>query len=161
MKKIILPLVTCLLCICSQQSHAQGRDHALGVRLGPYLGVTYQNYMSDEAVLELIFASRWKGVSFTGLYEIHKDSFDIEGLQWYYGGGGHIGFYSYHNNGRYWNDGDSGSMTVIGVDGILGIEYFIGGAPIQLSLDWKPAFSLVGYTGFEGDNGALSVRFTF
>jgi len=160
MKKLTLLCILLSSIYFTNEATAQS-NQAIGLRLGPYLGVTYQAPLSNEAVLELIFATRYRGIAFTALYEVHKDSFDVEGLQWYYGGGGHIGFYQYYAGHPYWHDENPGSTAIIGVDGILGIEYFIPNAPVQLSLDWKPNFNFVGYSGFEGDNGALSVRFTF
>jgi hypothetical protein len=53
------------------------------------------------------------------------------------------------------------SYTVIGVDGILGLEYNFSEVPINISIDWKPAFNLVGYSRFFGDGGALSLRYIF
>jgi hypothetical protein len=97
-------------------------------------------------------------VNITGLYEVHNRAFDEPGLRWYYGGGGHIGFWDGVKN-PWFNDGDRHS--VIGVDMILGIEYTIPGSPVNLSLDYKPGFNLVGYTGFWGDEFALSLRFAF
>ena len=52
-------------------------------------------------------------------------------------------------------------LSVIGIDGILGMEYNIQEIPFNISLDWKPAFNLIGYTGFWGDEIALSIRFIF
>jgi hypothetical protein len=80
-------------------------------------------------------------------------------LRWYFGFGGHVGFW----NGDYtrgWGDPGVG-YTVIGIDGILGLEYSFSEVPINIGIDWKPAYNLSGYTGFWGDGGALSVRYIF
>jgi hypothetical protein len=53
------------------------------------------------------------------------------------------------------------NYTVIGIDGILGIEYNFEEVPINIGVDWKPAFNLTGYSGFWGDGGALSIRYIF
>ena len=84
-------------------------------------------------------------------------AFGVDHLNWYYGGGAHIGFW---NGNSSWGERDR-AYTIIGIDGIIGIEYNFTEAPINIGLDWKPAINLTGYTGFWGDGGALSVRYIF
>src|SRR5450759_676759 len=65
---------------------------------------------------------------------------DVAHLNWYYGGGAHIGFY----NGNYVYWGNNGTTyTIIGIDGILGIEYTFSEIPINIGIDWKPALNLL------------------
>ncbi|NMD02520.1 MAG: hypothetical protein GYA71_04535, partial [Bacteroidales bacterium] len=72
--------------------------------------------------------------------------------------GGHLGFY----NGDNTTWGDVGNTyTVVGVDGIIGLEYSFDEIPINLSLDWKPSFSFVGYSHFFPDGAAFSIRYIF
>jgi hypothetical protein len=79
-------------------------------------------------------------------------------LNFYYGIGGHIGFW----DGRYyWNYNNDRNYTVIGIDGILGLEYNFKEIPFNLSIDWKPAFNLNDSSGFWGDGGAISIRYIF
>ena len=69
----------------------------------------------------------------------------------------HIGFYD--GNNAYW--GEPGiTYTVVGIDGILGLEYTFSEVPICLGLDWKPELNLIGYTGVWSE-GALSIRYVF
>jgi hypothetical protein len=141
---------------------AQAPVNAIGLRGGWGTGVTFQHHLSDDRVVEILLNSRWRGYSLTGLYEVHKPLSDIEGVRWYYGVGAHIGFWSYYEDGPKWhNDEWQGKRSIIGADGILGIEYFFDEIPFQVSLDWKPAINLIGYSGFWGDEGALSIRYTF
>ncbi|MDP8200544.1 MAG: hypothetical protein P9M11_00210, partial [Candidatus Tenebribacter burtonii] len=70
----------------------------------------------------------------------------------------HIGFWSGKDVG--WADDDK-DYTVVGIDGIIGIEYNFEELPFNIGLDWKPAFNLSGNTEFWGDGGALSLRFVF
>jgi hypothetical protein len=81
----------------------------------------------------------------TALYQIVKS---IEGgLNWYYGIGGNI----HLNNNN----------STIGVAGNIGIEYNFS-APFQLSLDWRPRFTLIPYTDFDyGQNFGLGIRYRF
>lgn len=164
MKKI---LVIAFLMV-SSYGFSQSYSNAIGIRGTYYGGVTFKHMLGDSKGLEFIAASRYHGFNVTGLYEIHANAFDVEGLNWYYGAGAHIG----HWNGKYWNNGNykidpvTGQIiyndyTVIGIDGIVGIEYNISEIPINVSVDYKPAFNLVGYTGFWWDSGAISVRYYF
>mgnify|MGYP001615571992 CR=1 FL=1 len=49
---------------------------------------------------------------------------------------------------------------ILGVDGIIGLEYVFDGVPINLSLDYKPSFNITpGF--FDPSGGALSIRYYF
>lgn len=133
---------------------------ALGIRIGPTAGISFKQFVSPSGAFEGILSTRWHGFMFTGLYEVHHKAFDHPGFNFYYGVGGHVGYW---NVGRYrhpWWD-SSGEYTVLGVDGILGLEYSFSGIPLNLSVDWKPMLNLVNYTGLWLDDVGLSVRITF
>jgi len=136
---------------------AQEYQQAIGLRGGLFSGITYKNFIANQTAIEGILHTRWQGWELVGLLEHHRDISDVNGLYWFYGYGAHIGFYD--TKYTHWNT--DGTATVIGVDGILGIEYDIPRTPIALGLDWKPYINLLGYSGFFGDGGALSLRFTF
>lgn len=156
MKKIILTLT--LVIFISTFGSAQDYNTGVGLRLGFSNGLTVKHFLSQRSAVEGLLATRWRGFEITGLLEVHNQAFDVDRLKWYFGGGAHIGFWNGDNT--HW--GDTGTnYTIIGVDGILGIEYSFSEVPINLSLDWKPAFNLTGYTGFWGDGGALSIRYIF
>jgi len=156
MKRLLITL-TLLVCVIAY-SNAQDYKTGIGFRGGLYNGVTIKHFISEKAALEGLLSTRWSGFEITGLYEIHNRAFDVDRLNWYYGFGGHVGFY----DGDRTSWGDAGkNYTVIGIDGILGLEYNFSEIPINLSLDWKPAFNLIGYSHFWGDGGALSIRYIF
>lgn len=156
MKRITLTLLS--IFIFTFFLEAQDYKTGIGLRGGLYSGLTLKHFISGNSAVEGLLASRWRGFSITGLYEIHHQAFDVERLNWYYGFGAHIGFW----NGDYVKWGEPGvSYTALGIDGILGIEYNIKEIPINISLDWKPEFNIIGYTGFWGDGGALSIRYIF
>lgn len=121
----------------------------LGVRLSnssPTLNnsITGKYFVTDRSAVEGIisFGSRF---GLGALLEIHKPT-NIEGLKWFYGAGGYVGFES----------GD----TYLGPTGILGIDYKFTNVPINLSLDWKPELDIIPDINFVPDAFALSVRFT-
>lgn len=139
-------------------SNAQDYNTGIGLRGGLSNGLTVKHFLGEKAAIEGIITSRWQGFNITGLYEIHDQAFGTERLNWYYGIGGHIGFWN--GNNVKWVD-DNKDYTVVGIDGILGLEYNFNEIPINLSVDWKPAFNIIGYSGFWGDGGAISIRYIF
>ncbi len=160
MKKYLL-LFTLIFSL-SATGFGQDYETAGGVRGGFYNGLTIKKFISEKSAFEGILTSRWVGFNVTGLYELHSmDAFDVDRLNWYYGIGGHLGYYN-GSSYSYWNSSTvTGYAMVLGIDGILGLEYNFEEIPINVSVDWKPAFNLLGYTGFLGDGGALSIRYIF
>ncbi len=156
MKKILLTLTITFGLFFT--AIAQDYNTAIGLRGGPFIGFTVKHFLSEKSAIEGIVSTRWKGIEITGLYELHNRAFQVDRLNWYFGVGGHIGFY----DGKYtkWDTVEK-TYTNVGVDGILGLEYNFKEIPLNLSIDWKPAFNIIGYTGFWSDNGALSIRYTF
>lgn len=136
---------------------AQEYKTGIGLRAGFSSGLSIKHFESNKAAFEGLLTTRWQGFDITGLYEIHGQAFDVEHLNWYYGGGAHLGFY----NGNYVSWGTNGNAyTVVGIDGILGIEYTFSELPINIGIDWKPALNLIGYAGLWSE-GAISVRYVF
>jgi hypothetical protein len=152
-------LITCSLAFClTLIGVAQDYNTGIGLRAGFNQGLTVKHFIGTRSALEGILATRWRGFEITGLYEIHNQAFNAERLKWYFGFGGHIGFW----NGDHAKWGEPGvSYTVIGIDGILGLEYSFSEVPINIGIDWKPSYNLSGYSGFWGDGGALSIRYIF
>jgi hypothetical protein len=141
-------------------SIAQDYNTGIGLRAGPFTGLTVKHFISEKAALEGLFASRWRGFEVTGLYEIHNRAFDLDRLKWYYGFGAHAGFYDGNYTHNRW--GERGRQyNVFGLDGILGLEYSFTEIPFNVSIDWKPTFNFYGYSGFWGDGGAFSIRYIF
>lgn len=151
MKKLISILSLAILLVAA--ADAQDYKTALGFRLGLYNGITVKHFISRNSALEGLLSTRWSGFEITGLYEIHHEAFNVDKLKWFYGAGAHVGFYGSSYPG--------GSVTVLGVDGILGLEYSFDEIPINVGLDWKPSINLLGYSHFFGDGAALSIRYTF
>lgn len=158
MKKIaVIGLILfCLISISNAQDYKTG----IGLRGGFDYGLTVKHFVSDKSALEFLLASRWRGFEVTGLYEVHNQIGNVDRLKWFFGFGAHVGFWNGDYTHDYW--GYPGThYTVVGLDGILGLEYSFKEVPINLSLDWKPALNFIGYTGFWADGGALSIRYIF
>lgn len=148
-----------LFLLISFYGYSQDYSNAIGLRGGSSNGITFKHFVSDNAALEVILTTRFGGYGIFGLYELHKSIKSVDGLNFYYGAGAHVGSYNGAKDNRWFKGSEN--HTVIGVDGILGIEYNFSEVPINLSIDFKPAFNLIGHTGLWADEGALSLRYTF
>jgi hypothetical protein len=158
MKKLVITtiMIFCFLWAGNAQNYKTG----IGLRGGFESGLTIKHFTSQRSAYEFLLSSRWRGFNITGLYEMHYQAFSTERLKWFIGFGGHIGFWNGDYTHDYW--GTQGrSYTVVGLDGILGLEYSFTEVPFSLSLDWKPAFNFIGYSGIWADGGALSIRYIF
>ena len=170
MRSLIVTIIACLLTgsIYAQNKSGGGSDYntGIGARFGYDGGVSLKHFLKEDAALEGILSIPWgyRGFKLTGLYEIHKPLPNAEGFKWFFGGGGHIGFY----NGYYWGNGYYKNhyyyydrlYPVIGVDGIIGLEYKFNEIPFTLGLDVKPYVNFLGWGGHFWDGG-LSARYVF
>lgn len=158
MKRTILFILPLLLAAgASAQSMGSDYKTALGVKLYPG-AVSVKHFTGNGKALEGLGYFSSDGFRLTGLYELHFPLGTVEGLQWYVGGGAHLGIWSDSWKNKY--PSRDGSIA-LGVDGVLGLDYKIKGAPLNLSFDWQPSFNFVGYNYFEGGWGGLAVRYTF
>lgn len=117
---------------------------AIGVRGGGTSGLTFKRLTGRNAI-EGIIGMWGYGLSLTGLYERYTPA-GVDGLNWYYGGGGHVAFSTgrtFYRNFRDYDNYYAGEGGVgIGLDGILGIEYKIPPIPFAISFDIKPFFEV-------------------
>jgi hypothetical protein len=154
MKKItfilLITLISCSFSSLKAQNISSNYRTAVGVKMYPG-SISFKQGLDDSRYLEALGAFWNKGFRTTLLYEIHNPLFNAAGLRWYYGAGAHVGFY----NSKYYK-----GSSLIGIDGVLGIDYKVQGAPLNLSIDWQPSFEFGDGSGFEGWGG-IGVRFTF
>jgi hypothetical protein len=156
-------VIITLFIVNSFTINAQDYNTSIGFRLGWESGITIKHFIASDAAIEgIVGTSYWGGIYLCGLYELHTNPIDVEGLSLYYGGGAHLR--SWSNGG--WGLGNprwkgySGNYLGIGVDGIIGLEYKIPDAPLNISLDIKPALDVIESFWVHG-GGALSIRYTF
>ncbi|MEP6616719.1 MAG: hypothetical protein ABJA57_09085 [Ginsengibacter sp.] len=125
---------------------------ALGLKFYP-TGITLKHFLDGNHALEGLGYFYNYGTRITGLYEIYGDINNAVGLRWYIGPGAHFGFY----NTKY------GGGSSAGVDGVLGLDYKVTNAPLNLSLDWQPSFEFGDNfnNGFSGGWGGFGIRYTF
>jgi hypothetical protein len=158
MKKFIIGAML-LLSVALLQ--AQDYQSSIGVRLGLSNGIIYKHFISKENSIEGILATRYGGFLVTGLYEFNNELKEESGINWYYGIGGHIGYFNGNRTSYpgWWESNRDNPYTILGADAIIGIEYTFYDTPVSISLDWKPGFNLLGHSGVWGDNAALSIRY--
>jgi hypothetical protein len=146
------------------ESGSSSYKAGLGVRLGYHYGITFKYMMSDAAAIEGILQFRYHGTAITGLYEKHAVAFDNDQFRWFYGIGGHVGYYGRNYGlakkyyGRYYYEYEE--RPSIGIDGIIGLEYRIKEIPFTLGVDFKPYVDIY-YPGWGYFDSALSVRYVF
>ncbi|WP_291784056.1 hypothetical protein [Cecembia sp.] len=162
MKKRIFLLVFSFGLLYTVPSFAQ-YNTGIGLRAGVTNGLTVKHFISQDAAIEGLLHARWGGFLVTGLYEVHRDIREVKGLQWFFGGGVHLGTWNTRNisnkNRPPWAEPNT-SYSVFGLNGIIGLDYKFQDAPIGLGLDWKPAINL-GYYNYGWDEVALSIRYVF
>jgi hypothetical protein len=142
-------------------SQAQDYKSAIGLRLGTPWSFSYKSFINERNALEGVVGFKsspyYSWFNIGGYYEHYTPIESTEGLSWYYGGGLNISFWTYDD--ALPNSSDYGS-TVVGISGILGLDYKIKDTPLNLSIDWTPTVFISGYTdGFGGGYGALGVRY--
>lgn len=167
-RRIVATAVLSLLCFTATAQLATNTSQyktAIGLRGGGTSGITIKHFVSSQAALDGIVSLWGNGIGLTLLYERHQTAFNVDGLQWYYGAGGHVAL-NFDRNYRYKNDNffyhnREGNIGV-GVDGIVGIEYKINPLPIAISLDFKPFLELNsnGSVFIAADSG-LGIKLTF
>ncbi len=160
MKKLfILITLVAIITSANAQKMAMGSTYktAIGVKFYPG-SISVKSFTKPNLALEGL-AYFWNyGTRFTGLYEIHGNITGVEGLKYYVGPGAHIGYFNDHWKNSF--PARAGGL-MFGVDGVLGLDYKLKGAPIDVSLDWQPSFNFVGYNYFEGGWGGLGIRYAF
>ena len=145
---------------------------AIGLRAAPSYGITLKHFLSSQSAIEGIISPRPHGFLITGLYEYHATAFSVDALNWYFGFGGHVGFWgadhfhvhSKNHNHWYYHDDhfDHDHDNVFGgVDMILGLEATFTKLPLNLSLDWKPGMNFINAHGFFFNDVGISIRFAF
>lgn len=144
---------------------AQNYKTGIGIRGGYVYGLTIKHFVNNNSALEGIISPRWGGVLITGLYEKHTTAFQVRQLQFYGGGGAHVGVWDFHDHHRHhpWfdddhHDHDHDHHTVVGADLVLGLEYSFKEIPFAVGIDWKPGLNLIGHQGVWLGDVAFNLR---
>ncbi|MCI2082411.1 MAG: porin family protein [Bacteroidales bacterium] len=156
MKKILLTLA--LLCAVMAAGNAQPR--AIGVRLGYGADFSYQQSASRNNMWDITVGGEGKVWDDTKGYWLSASFmydwvWNIQGgFNWYAGPGFGIGL----GMGSY---SDDEGTYAINVGGQIGIEYEFASLPLNLSLDYRPMYNVLGTNGDNLYYAALGIRYRF
>ena len=164
MKKLLSSsLILAAFLLLSVRSQAQDYKTAVGLKFGGYEnGFSGKYFTTPDVAIEGLLGFRSHGVVITGLYEFHQVAFGVKELKFYYGAGVHIGAEGKGIYRRFNGDDQvySDSHILLGIDGVLGLEYIIPQSPIAVSLDLNPRAELATGPFFDIAPG-LGLKYTF
>ena len=166
MKKLTLALALCgaALALSAQSSF----QNAVGLRLGYPVSASYKHFLDDANAIEAYAGFRgntfYNFFNIAGAYQRHY-SFgiadpDLAPLNWYWGAGASVYFFTYDFGGSSFVDNDFASTT-FGLNGYIGLQYAFEGVPLELTLDWVPSI-FVGntfFSAFGAGYGGLGARY--
>ena len=137
--------------------YTTGYQKAIGVKMYPS-AISYKSFLTDTKAIEALGYFTLDGFRATVLIEKYSPFANTDQLSWYIGYGGHLGLWS-----EEWkkNNPTHDAGIALGVDGVLGLDYKIKNAPLNLSLDWQQSFNIVGSSYFESGWAGLGIRYTF
>jgi len=171
MKKVLL---LTLMTISSLSSKAQGKNWAVGGKIGDPSGLNIRHYLNnDKNAVEVnvgIYGAIWglrgnykngafngSGLSFSGLYLWHNEI--TSNLKNYYGFGAQFTSRSY-----YISDGNGTKeipATGLGGLGQVGLEYFLHSSPLSIFLEAGAYIELVPAILYFHPQGGGGVRLNF
>jgi len=172
-KKLITAGIISLVLMINEKAAAQenneptrystGYTNGIGFRFGTDLGLTFKHFYRSDVAWEGIVSSGYKAFDFTFLWEKHMNAFKTPGMNFFFGGGAHAGFFERRINVHYdpyYYYYTYYSYPSFGVAGIAGLEYKIPPIPFTVGLDLKPVIDFY-YPGYSFLEGALTVRYVF
>ena len=139
MKKVSLLLIA-IICVGTASVQAQSYETAIGAKFyttyGSVGGINIRHMSNANTALEgsLLFYSG--GLGLEGLYEYQGPISNADGLNYFVGGGGLLGFGTGHNSGANF------ALRLTG-----GVDYKFPETPISVSLGLDPFFQLSPSTG--------------
>src|SRR5688500_17288556 len=107
MKKIISISLFITAIAFTTTASAQAYKTGVGVRLSSAQAmvnnsISLKHFLNERSAIEALF-SFGDPLAIGALYEVHKP-FSSEGLQWFYGGGGYLGFVKTWNPNKNKNE---------------------------------------------------------
>ena len=160
MKKIVFAFLLVAGIGLLNSASAQGYKTGLGIRLSSAQAmvnnsVSIKHFVNEKVAIEGLL-SFGDPLAIGALVEIHKP-LASQGLSWFYGGGGYLGFVKTLNTTTQKTVTD----TNIGAQGVIGLDYKFTNIPLNIALDWKPELNIVTDINFEPAAIGFTARFTF
>lgn len=158
MKKFLLTF--CLLASIVVAANAQPR--AIGARVGWNLEFSYQHAIASRNMIDLTagVTNFFNNAAYVDANCVFDWVFNINGgWNWYVGPGLGVGY----GFGSHWRENDYIPFR-LNIGGQIGVEYQFG-IPLNLSLDWRPMWNVMGagHGFFYGEfcSFGLGVRYRF
>jgi hypothetical protein len=141
---VALVLVTTAQMVSAQKTDGPGNPKyktAIGMKYAPF-AVTLKIFSSKRNRAFEFLADFDDGFRLTGLKEWHGNLNGPGNLKWYLGFGAHSGYF----------DKGSEEGVMFGLDAVGGLDYKFKHLPLNVSLDWQPAYEFVTPgTEFQGE----------
>ena len=135
-------------------ARAQDYENGVGLRGGVNSGVVGTHFTSESNAITGIVGMHPNYLSLTATFAWYKKAFDVERLNWYYGGGARLAItdanYIYHS-----------TSPTIGLTGVIGIEYAIEDIPLAIGLDYYPTLTILPFFNYWGSDAAISIKYIF
>ena len=159
-------LVLSIFVLFMQTLSAQDFNRAIGIRAGHTAGFDYRFYTEEALSFKILLATN-NGIRLHGLMEFHRDDiFNFtDQLSLFYGGGVHGGYENWdevhYQNNRSWVE--NRTAFVMGIDGIVGVEYMLYEIPISIGIEAKPYIDIFGRDmfSFEAFDFAFTIKYLF
>ena len=153
MKRSIILLGLLLMFLIA---NAQERKHELGLRLGLSSGISYTMHVDQFRAYKGLLSFREGGVQITAMIESSRPLYVnfTDKLYYYTGIGAHVGFTRFQPRRSFFTNPFNFSYSyghfapVMGLDGIIGIEFRFDRTPLAFAIDAKPFFELFGQSIF-------------
>jgi hypothetical protein len=125
--------------------NAQNYTRDAGVRVGDYFSATCRQFVEEDQALEGILFIGRHGMTITVLKEFFQPALGhiSENLYFQYGYGPHLGFrYTDHYKvlNRSYQLEEYRFTPLLGINGLVGLEYRFSEFPILISIDLRPYF---------------------
>jgi hypothetical protein len=133
---------------------AQEYKYGIGLRGGSTSGIFFRQYRNETSGYSGIVSFYDNGFKITLLKERYSNSYSHFSSHFYFtkGLGGHAGFIStdhFKLFGDTYRYDEKVASPVMGIDGLLGMEYRLAVFPLIFGINWKPFFEFSTYRYFE------------
>jgi hypothetical protein len=148
--------------------NAQNYTRDAGVRVGDFFSATYRQHIEDDLAAEGIMFIGRHGMTITVMKVHFQPALGniSENLYFQYGYGAHLGFrYTDHYKvlNRTYQLEDYRFTPLLGIDGLIGLEYRFSEFPFLLSVDFRPYFeySTIQVFSIYLQSAGISIKYRF